>query len=560
MPHERTQSVRLTQGPLQRRLGLATVHVDLPPGSFSGPGPPPRADGGPPVGRGPGRTGPRRPPSRPTRALDDGARIDRRGFDPWSAGVRRRPLPRLRRPARARPRSPGSSRAGSSWSAATTTSTPCCATGGWAGPICTWPPTSRWAATPDPPHLEPFWTLIRDGMLDVEPPDHTRLRRLVSAAFTARRVESLRPRIDQLAGALVDDLLDAGSDGSAVDLKAVVAEPLPVAVIAEMLGVPAADQHLLRPWSADICGMYELEPSRATQDTAVRAVGRVLRLPARARPPPPRPPRARPAQRADPGRRRRRPAHRGRARRHLRAAAQRRPRGDRQRDRQRLVGAAAPPRRTRAPARRPGRCCRRRIEELMRYDTPLQMFERWVLEDFEVHGTTLSQGVEVALLFGSANRDPARFPDPDRLDLSRTGNAHLSFGAGVHFCLGAPLARAGAGVLVRRGAGPGARPRRGSRARVGTRLRHPRPALPSRHRLTPFTNPHPNSPARGDHAMHHQPRRDHAMHHQPRGDHAMHHRAVIMQSITDPIFRIQGRAFHRSRALGACGCWPLGPW
>jgi cytochrome P450 len=293
---------------------------------------------------------------------------------------------------------------------------------------------------PDPPHLEPFWTLIRNGMLDVEPPDHTRLRRLVSAAFTARRVESLRPRIDQLSGALVDDLRDAGSDGSSVDLKAVVAEPLPVAVIAEMLGVPPADQHLLRPWSADICGMYELDPSRATQDTAVRAsveFTAYLRELAR-------------HHRAHPG-----PDL-------LSALTQVVDGGDRLTEAE-LVGTCVlllnagheatvnvtangwwallrnsdELARLRAdPALLPTA-----IEELMRYDTPLQMFERFVLEDLELYGTAVPRGSEVALLFGSANRDPARFPDPDRLDLSRTGNAHLSFGAGVHFCLGAPLAR-----------------------------------------------------------------------------------------------------------------------
>ncbi len=81
------------------------------------------------------------------------------------------------------------------------------------------------------------------------------------------------------------------------------------------------------------------------------------------------------------------------------------------------------------------------VEELMRYDTPLQMFERWVLEDIEVHGVPIPRGDEVALLFGSANHDPAVFADPERLDLSRVENPHMSFGAGIHFCLGAPLAR-----------------------------------------------------------------------------------------------------------------------
>ena len=77
----------------------------------------------------------------------------------------------------------------------------------------------------------------------------------------------------------------------------------------------------------------------------------------------------------------------------------------------------------------------------MRYDTPLQMFERWVLEDMTWNGVELAKGTEIALLFGSANRDPAVFADPDRLDLARVDNPHISFGAGIHFCLGAPLAR-----------------------------------------------------------------------------------------------------------------------
>lgn len=108
---------------------------------------------------------------------------------------------------------------------------------------------------PDAAEVAPFWKLIRDGMLDREPPDHTRLRRLVSKAFTPRMVEQLRPRVEGIAERLVDELLDAGSDGSPVDLIATVAEPLPVTVIAEMLGVPEEDRHLLRPWSAQIVGM-----------------------------------------------------------------------------------------------------------------------------------------------------------------------------------------------------------------------------------------------------------------------------------------------------------------
>jgi cytochrome P450 len=285
---------------------------------------------------------------------------------------------------------------------------------------------------PDPDHLAPFWHVIRNGMLDLEPPDHTRLRRLVSQAFTPRRVEALRPVVARIADRLVDDFV---ADGGG-DLIARVAEPLPVTVIAEMLGVPPADRHLLRPWSADICGMYELNPSRSAADAAVRACQEFSS--------------------------------------YLRSlAADRRvaPRDDLITALTRVEGLTedeligtcvlllnagheASVNMTGngwwALFRDPGSLAALRaspdllptaIEELMRYDTPLQMFERWVLEDITVHGVAIPRGSEVALLFGSANHDPAVFAHPSRLDLARADNPHISFGAGIHFCLGAPLAR-----------------------------------------------------------------------------------------------------------------------
>jgi cytochrome P450 len=289
---------------------------------------------------------------------------------------------------------------------------------------------------PDPEHLAPFWKLIRDGMLDREPPDHTRLRRLVSKAFTPRMVEQLRPRVAAIADRLVDELLDAGSDGSPVDLMATLAEPLPVTVIAEMLGVPEADRRLLRPWSAAICGMYELNPSRTAADAAVRACeefSAYLRSLARER-------RASPGDDLISG---------------LAAVTEL--------TEDELVGTCVLLLNAGHEAtvnvtgngwwalfRHPAELARLRaerallptaIEELMRFDTPLQMFERWVLEDIEVEGVAIPRGTEIGLLFGSANHDPAIFADPDRLDLDRQENPHLSFGAGVHYCLGAPLAR-----------------------------------------------------------------------------------------------------------------------
>ncbi len=116
---------------------------------------------------------------------------------------------------------------------------------------------------PPPAGHEAFWHLINNGILDMEPPDHTRVRRLVAKAFTPRMVDDLRGPIQELMDGLVHGLSGSGS----FDLIATVAEPLPVAVIAELLGIPPADRHLLRPWSADICRMYELHPT--DEDAAV---------------------------------------------------------------------------------------------------------------------------------------------------------------------------------------------------------------------------------------------------------------------------------------------------
>ncbi|GAA4132038.1 cytochrome P450 [Actinomadura keratinilytica] len=289
---------------------------------------------------------------------------------------------------------------------------------------------------PEPEFLKPFWDLIRAGMLDVEPPVHTRLRRLVSKAFTARMVEGLRPMIRGLAEELAGALVAKGGG----DLLAEVAEPLPVTVIAEMLGVPASDRGLLRPWSADICGMYELNPSPQAQRTAVRAAvefSDYLRGLARER---------RAAPRDD----------------LISALAQVVDGGDRLTEDE-LVGTCvlllnagheatvnATGNAWWALFRNPGELERLRadhslvpsaVEELLRYDTPAPMFERWVLEDIQVAGVDIPRGAEVALQFASANRDEAVFPEPDRLDLGRAPNPHITFGLGIHYCLGAPLGR-----------------------------------------------------------------------------------------------------------------------
>ena len=238
----------------------------------------------------------------------------------------------------------------------------------------------------------------------------------------------------------MDGLIDRVAGAGEFDLLQELAEPLPVTVIAEMLGIPEPDRHLLRPWSADICRMYELNPTDEDGRIALAAAtefAEYLRslIPAR---------RQRPGEDLISG---------------LVHAVEE---GDRLTEDEAIgtcvlllnAGHEATVNVTGngwwALFRNPGQLARlredrsllpRAVEELMRYDTPLQMFERWVLEDAEVLGAAIPKGSELALLFGSANHDPAVFDRPDDLDVGRETNPHLSFGAGIHFCLGAPLAR-----------------------------------------------------------------------------------------------------------------------
>ncbi len=289
---------------------------------------------------------------------------------------------------------------------------------------------------PPPASRAAFWHLINHGILDMEPPDHTRVRRLVSKAFTPRMVESMREPVQQLT----DDLVDDVTVGTEFDLLPAIAEPLPVAVIAELLGVPRTDRRLLRPWSADICRMYELHPTEHDASVAVAACvefSEYLRALSRER-------RDKPTGDlisemtlvVDEGERLTEDELIGTCVLLLNAGHEatvnvtgngwwalfRNPRAlDLVRHNLELVPKA--------------------VEEMMRWDTPLQLFERWVLEDVEIHGVHLPRGAELGLVFGSANRDPSVFDHADELRLDRDPNPHLTFGAGIHFCLGAPLAR-----------------------------------------------------------------------------------------------------------------------
>jgi cytochrome P450 len=286
-------------------------------------------------------------------------------------------------------------------------------------------PAERW---------EPFNLLHRNQMMENEPPDHTRLRTLVAKAFGRGHVERLRPAVTASAAALLS------TAGDPFDLLTDLAEPLAVTVIAELLGVPAADRHLLRPWSAAIVRMYEVSRTAEAEREALTAcrefAGYIRALAAE------------------------RTAHpEDDLISHLVAARDGTDRltGDE------LVASAilllnagheasvnALGGGVVALLHHPAQLARLRadrtlipaaIEEMIRYDPPLHLFVRTAAAPVTIGDVTIPAGGEIAALLGAANRDPAVFPDPDTFDVARTPNPHLGFGAGLHFCLGAPLAR-----------------------------------------------------------------------------------------------------------------------
>jgi hypothetical protein len=298
-----------------------------------------------------------------------------------------------------------------------------------------------WADKSPAERFGSFNLIHRNAILEMEPPHHTRLRRLISAAFARGHVERLRPWVEDLAGRLVDELLERSGGSDPVDLLPGMAEQLPVAVIAELLGVPDADRPLLRPWSNAIVKMYEYDRTRRREDDAERAaeefVGYLRGLAAE---------------------RRRRPGDDLVS--HL--VQVRDAEGDRLTEdelvttcilllnagHEATVNVTANG--TLALLRHPDQLARLRaersllpaaVEELMRFDSPLQLFERTATEDVELGGVTVERGQKVAALLGSANHDPSVFEAPGDLDVGRTDNPHVSFGAGIHFCIGAPLAR-----------------------------------------------------------------------------------------------------------------------
>ncbi len=295
-------------------------------------------------------------------------------------------------------------------------------------------PASSDSQTVDP-RWERFAAHERWVLLNLEPPDHTRIRSLVARAFTPRSVADLRPYLDGLAARLLSSL------PAQFDLIAEFAQPYSIAVICELLGVPQGDGHELLAWSHDIVKMYELGAETEVQQAAEDAAGAFMEYAAELVA----------KRRADPDDRL------------LSRLATVTEDGVGLSDHEivctliSLLNAGHEAtvntlgNGVRALLRHPdewaslvsGRVSAAvAVEELIRWDAPLQLFSRFVLEEGVVlGGQPLPVGAVVAVLLGSANRDPRRFPNPDHFDLGRGDPAHVGFGGGIHFCVGAPLAR-----------------------------------------------------------------------------------------------------------------------
>jgi len=298
----------------------------------------------------------------------------------------------------------------------------------------------------DPATLHPLARALRAMsrvMLFRDPPDHTRLRGLVNKAFTPRMVEGLRPRVQEI----VDELLAPLRDGGAFDVVRDLAEPLPILVIAELLGLPAADRGELKRWSDDLAVMLDGSVAMQHMSRAVQSAADVIaylrdHLEAR---------RAAPRQDL------------------LSAMLAAQERDEHLNDDEilgtaLLVMAAGHETTTNligngvlALLRSPGELARLRrepalgasaAEELLRFDSPVQATSRIFSEPIELYGRRIPAREEIGLLLGAANRDPDVFADPERLDVGRADNRHVSFGFGIHFCLGAGLARLEAQLAI----------------------------------------------------------------------------------------------------------------
>ncbi len=291
---------------------------------------------------------------------------------------------------------------------------------------------------PDPdPRWQRWARSERYSLLNLEPPDHTRIRRLVTKVFTARAVAGLRPQIEEASATF----LSAALGGGTADLIADYAQPYSVSVICALLGVPDTDGPRLLDWSHAIVKMYELAAVDTERERAERAAAEfidyVRDLVAFRRSTPQQDLITELVQVADEGDRLTEDeivstvivllnaGHEATVNtlgNGMRALLTHPDQWNR------IISGEVDPLTA--------------VEEMVRWDSPLQLFERWVLEDgVQLGGRTFSVGERVGMLFGSANRDPDRFPDAAAFDIGRGDATHIGFGGGVHFCIGAPLAR-----------------------------------------------------------------------------------------------------------------------
>ena len=309
--------------------------------------------------------------------------------------------------------------------------------------VATPSPWREFFATNAPPSLR----LISENMLlFVDPPQHTRVRRLVSKAFTPRRVEALRPRLT----AMIEGMLDRLEKRASFDVMDEIAAPFPIMTITELLGVPDTDRHKLHEWTITIAAIDELPVDLTVIEPAGRAADEFLDYARRVIE----------SRRREPGDDL------------ISALVAAEDEGEHLTEDELLAmivlllvaghdttmslistglwlllqhpEAAAVVRRDAAAAAGA-------VEESLRFMGPLQVASgggRWPLEPVELHGRVVKPGESVRLLLGSANRDPEAFPDPDRFDIHRKENRHVAFGKGLHFCIGSSLARVEGQVVL----------------------------------------------------------------------------------------------------------------
>jgi pimeloyl-[acyl-carrier protein] synthase len=285
------------------------------------------------------------------------------------------------------------------------------------------------------------------SMIHMDAPDHTRLRSLVNKAFTPRAVNAMESRIRTL----VDELLAAVQPQGHMDVIADLAYPLPVIVIAEMLGIPAEDRRKFKQWSDEMSTLLSGDPASLPEEVLLQALKAREELVDYFR------------DVAD--RRRHEPGNDL-----LSALLQAEEEGGRLTEDELystvvLLLAAGNETTTNlignglfALLRHEDQHRRvwddptlipQAVEEMLRYDGPVQLTTRQATVDLEIHGTNIHKGEWLYLVIGAATRDPEQFPEPDKFDVTRADNKHIAFGAGAHFCLGAPLARLEAQITLR---------------------------------------------------------------------------------------------------------------